>query len=434
MKKQYIYSLLFLFVFVHGFAQQTPASSQTDEITIVGATAHIGNGAVIENALLRFSNGKITHIGETPSGFVITEGMINAKGKHIYPGFIIMNSTLGLGEVDAVRASLDYDEIGAMLPHIRSIIAYNAESKVVESMRPNGILMGQVTPRGGVISGTSSVVQFDAWNWEDAAYKSDDGIHLQWPRSFTNGRWWLGEDPGAKPNKNYASGVEKIADFFDAGKRYLSGNQNPRHLPYEALNGLFDGSKNLYIHARDVKEITDAIDFCTAQGIKQMVLVNGHEALKVADLLVKHNIPVILDRAHRHPGNEHDDYDLPYKMAKLLVEKGILVSIGMEGGGMERMNSRNLPFYAGTHAGFGLSKEEALQLITLNPAKIMGIDAQVGTLEVGKDATLFISKGDALDMMTNILSHAFIQGRQLSLESHHTKLAKRYSEKYEQQK
>ncbi len=129
------------------------------------------------------------------------------------------------------------------------------------------------------------------------------------------------------------------------------------------------------------------------------------------------------------PTTEDEDYDLPYRSAKILVDKGVTVGIGMEGD-MERMSTRNAPFYAGTYAAYGLGKEEALKLITINNAKILGIDNTVGSLEVGKDATLFISEGDALDMRTNKLTNAFIQGRKLSLESHQTKLWKRYSKKY----
>ena len=102
-----------------------------------------------------------------------------------------MNTTLGLVEIDAVRATDDEDELGEMLPHIRAAIAYNAESRVVESVRPNGVLMAQVVPRGGRISGSSSVMQLDAWNWEDALMKADEGIHLHWPNPFYRGRWWL---------------------------------------------------------------------------------------------------------------------------------------------------------------------------------------------------------------------------------------------------
>jgi len=417
-----------------GFAQQTPAPEQTKDFAIVGATAHIGNGTVIEKSLILVSNGKITAIGPKASTPMPKKAMdiIDAKGKHVYPGFIVSNGTLGLVEVDAVKATNDLSELGTFNPHIRSIIAYNAESKIVESMRPNGVLLGQVVPRGGRISGTSSVVHYDAWNWEDAAIKTDNGIHINWPSSFSRGRWWLGEDPGLKPNKNYTKQVKELTDYFNESKSYNKGNNEERHLPFEALNGLFDGSKRLYIAADDEKGITDAVNFAKSQGVSNITIVGGYQAGNLTSLLKQNNVSVFLQRIHTRPELEDDDYDYTFKQAKKLVDAGILVALEPSGQ-MERMNSRNLPFYAGTTVAYGLSKEQALQLITENAAKILGIDDMYGTLEVGKSATLFVSEGDALDMRTNILTHAFIDGRHLSLETHQTELWKRYSKKYNDQ-
>ena len=421
--------MLFFFLIGNSFAQQTPANAQTTAISIEGATAHLGNGKVIENSLIMFNDGKITFVGSAMMRIARQGTIINAKGKHIYPGFIAANASLGLAEIDAVKATRDFDEVGIYNPHIRSLIAYNSESKVIESMRPNGVLMGQITPRGGTISGTSSVTQFDAWNWEDAAIKVDDGIHMNWPGSFTRGRWWLGEDPGLKPDKNYGNNVNKIKTYLLNAKNYLAGKNEKTHLPFKATSGLFDGSQRLFIHVSGQKEIIDAVTISKDLGIKNVVIVHGNGAEYVADLLVKHNVPVILDRPHRNPDSEDNAYDYTYTIAKVLTDKGILVGLGMEGQ-MENMNSRNLPFYAGTFSAHGLEKEQALSLITLNNAKILGIDSFVGSLEVGKDATLFISDGDALDMRSNIVSKAFIQGRDISLETHQTKLWKRYSNKY----
>ncbi|WP_417289697.1 amidohydrolase family protein [Corallibacter sp.] len=413
-------------------AQQTPASKQVQAITIEGATAHLGTGDVIENSLIMFENGKLTFVGSAMAKIARKGTIINAKGKHIYPGFIIPNSTLGLVEIDAVRATQDNREVGQMNPHIRSLIAYNTESKIIESMRPNGVLMGQITPQGGRISGTSSVVQFDAWNWEDASIKTDDGIHLNWPNPYSRGRWWLGEPATLKPNDNYGKQVEALTSYITQSKAYNNGDNNTKHLPFNALKPVFTGSKTLYIHADDEKSITDAIMFAKDTGVKNTVIVGGYEAYKVTDLLKQHNIAVILNRVHSRPNTDDEDYDLPFKSAKLLVDKGILVAL-QANGDMERMNSRNLPFYAGTCAAYGLDKEEALKLITSNTAKILGVDEICGSLEVGKDATLFISEGDALDMRTNQLIKAFIQGRDISLETHQTELWQRYSNKYKNQ-
>ena len=428
-----INSVLFLLCMTLSFAQQTPAPEQAKDFAIVGATAHIGNGDVIENSIIVVHNGKITTIGPADSTPLTRQAMdiIDAKGKHVYPGFIVSNGTLGLVEVDAVKASNDLSEMGTFNPHVRSIIAYNSESKVVESMRPNGVLLGQVVPRGGRITGTSSIVQYDAWNWEDAAIKTDDGIHINWPNSFSRGRWWLGEDPSLKPNKNYAKQIKELSDYFNEAKSHNNGEKKETNLPYEAMAGLFDGSKHLYINVDDEKGITDAVNFAKSQGVTKVTIVGGYQASKVANMLKQNNVSVMLQRVHTRPELEDHDYDYTFKQAKALVDAGVLVSLETSGQ-MERMNSRNLPFYAGTTVAYGLTKEQALQLITSNAAQIMGIDAMYGTLETGKSATLFISEGDALDMRTNLVTHAFIDGRALSLESHQTTLWKRYAEKYGQ--
>ena len=414
-----------------GNAQQTPAETQSKSIAIMGGTAHLGNGTVIQNSLITFKNGILQSVSEYKGTEAIFEmEVIDAKGQHIYPGFIVPNSTLGLIEIDAVRATDDDSELGTWNPHIRSLIAYNAESKVVESMRPNGVLLAQITPRGGRISGTSSIVQLDAWNWEDAAVKSDDGIHLNWPNTFTRGRWWLGEDPALKSNPKYTSQTSEIEAYFNNAKANVSSANAKLNLPLNAMRGLFDQSKTLYIHVNDEKGIVDAVEFSKSQGLTKTVIIGGYEAYKLASYLKEHDIAVLLQRVHSRPNSDDHDYDLPFKMARLLVEAG--VTVGLEtSGDMERMNSRNLPFYAGTTVAYGLTKGQALQLITLNTAKILGIDSSYGSLEVGKSATLFISSGDALDMRTNNLTKAFIDGRKISLESHQTELWKRYSKKYE---
>jgi hypothetical protein len=413
------------------YAQQTPASKQSKSILIMGGTAHLGNGQIQENALISIQNGKIAGVSDgTLAKPAKHDIVINAGGKHIYPGFIAPNSTLGLVEVDAVRASDDESEIGEFNPHIRSIIAYNAESKLSEAARPNGILLAQITPRGGRISGTSSVVQLDAWNWEDAIVKENDGIHLRWPSSYSRLGWWA-EPGGIEPNKKYDEQVKEIQSFFDNAKGYFNGSKNTKDIIYESMNGILNEGKTIYVNINGEKEIQDLITFKKKNNLKNVVIIGGYAAHKVADLLKEQNISVLLRRVHSLPNSEDEDVNLPYKLAKLLTDKGILV--GLENSGdMERMQTRNLAFYAGSCAAWGMNKEEALKLITSNTAKILGIDKNYGTLEAGKSATLFISEGDALNMKTNLVTEAFIDGRQISLESHQTELYQRYKEKFGQ--
>lgn len=428
--KKYI---VLVFISLFGFAQQTPAPKQSKSILILGAKAHLGNGSVIENSLVSLVNGKIVTIGDAtlmkPAKHDI---VIEAYGKHLYPGFIAPNSTLGLVEIDAVRASDDESEIGEFNPHVRSIIAYNAESKLVETTRPNGVLLAQITPRGGRISGTSSIVQLDAWNWEDALVKENEGLHLNWPRSYSRAGWWA-EPGGIESNKNYEPQIKEIQTYFDNAFAYLTSKNDKKDLPFEAMKGLQSGDKTLYVSANGEKEIVDAVLFKKKNNIQKMVIIGGYYAFKVAQLLKENNVSVLLKRIHDLPLLEDEDVNLPYKNAKILVDAGVLVGL-QNAGDMERMQTRNLPFYAGTCAAWGLTKEQAVQLISGNTAKILGIDNNYGTLEAGKSATLFLSDGDALEMKSNIISLAFIDGRQISLESHHSELNERYKGKFEQQK
>ena len=426
--KKILFTLSCLCVFALVNAQQTPAANQNKSVLIKGATLHIGNGSVLENAELGMADGKIVEIGALGSSQNNYDTTIDVSGKHLYPGFIAANSTVGMVEIDAIRPTNDLNEIGTFLPHIRTIIAYNAESKVVESLRPNGILTAQIVPTRGRIAGSSSVVQLDAWNWEDASLKTDEGIHLYWPRSYRRGNSSKGEDPLVYDQKNYTKQVEELKQYLIKAKTFQAG-ENRKNLPHAALAGAFSGAQQVYLHAKEKRQILDGIDLLKKQGIQRIVLVGGDDAHLILPYLKEHSIPVIVSRPHRLPNTADEDVKLPFKMAKLLMDAGLTITIDVSGR-MERMNTRNLPFYAGSFAAYGVEKEKAVEMITLNAAKILGIDNRLGSLEVGKDATLFIAEGDALDMRTNQLSHAFIQGREISLETHQTELWKRYMEKF----
>jgi imidazolonepropionase-like amidohydrolase len=405
---------------------ETPAPPHKGKILLLNGIAHLGNGEVIKNSAISIEDGKFAIVANAAVikiDFNSFDTVIELRGKHIYPGIIAPNSTLGLTEIDAVRATRDYSEVGEFKPHVRSLIAYNTESKVTTTIRSNGVLMGQITPRSGTISGSSSVVHFDAWNWEDAAYKEDDGIHLNWSNMYN--RW------KKEKNKNYDKNMAKLHAFFADALAYSKvEDHQEKNLRFEAMKGVFDGSKNLYVHANFIKEITDAVQFSHKYSIKKLVIVGGYDAWMVTDMLKENDVAVILKRVHSLPERQEDDVYLPYKLPHKLFDAGVLFCL-QNAGDMEAMGTRNLPFYAGTAAAYGLDKEEALKLITLNTAKILGIDSTVGSIESGKDATLFISTGDALDMKTNNVEAAFIQGRQLDLNNFQKQLYEKYSSKYE---
>jgi len=299
----------------------------------------------------------------------------------------------------------------------------------------NGVLLSQIAPNGGIISGSSSVVQLDAWNWEDAVIRYDQGIHLNWPSLYSRSGYSYYRGPSiVKKNEKYETEVEKIKNFFDASKAYLSEqNPNPVSLPYKAMQRLFNGNATLFLHADDKQQILDGAKFLQDQNVKNIVVVGGVNSLEASDFLAENNIIVALKQPHNLPSMEDDDVKSRFRLASKLIKKGVTISIDATGE-MTRMNTRNLPFFAGSFAAYGLEKEKAVELISLNAAKVLGIEDNYGSLEIGKSATLFISNGDALDMRTNDLTHAFIDGREISLDTNQKKLWRRYKKKVEEEK
>jgi imidazolonepropionase-like amidohydrolase len=403
----------------------TPAEPQLKTIVLKGATIHVGNGNVIENGVVKFESGKIVFIGkENELKISGSEHLIDVKGKHIYPGFIAPNTVLGLVEIEAARPTRDFSEVGDFNPNVRSLIAYNTDSRIIPTIRSNGILLAQITPQSGSISGSSSIVQLDAWNWEDAAYKTDIGIHLHWPILNIKKGWWA-EPEGNEANKKYSEAVKKIHDFFSEAKAYQQQPSEEKNLKFEAMKDVFSGSKKVFVHVSTAKEIMEVAAFKKTFGI-DLVIVGGEESYQVADVLKENKIPVILNELHSLPGKPEDDIDLPYRLPYLLKQAGVEFCLSMNGSWQQR----NLPFIAGTAAGYGLTKEEALAAITSSTAKILGLDKITGTIETGKDANIIVSEGDVLDMRSSIIIYAFIQGRQIVLDNHQTQLYRKFTNKY----
>ena len=430
MQKTFIYILGLSLCSAALHAQETvyPARPQQGPVFLKNATIHVGNGQVIANGIIGFNNGKITAVGADvpiPSGDV---KVYDADGQHIYPGLIAPESNLGLTEVEAVRATNDYDEVGEINPSVRSIVSYNTDSKVIGTLRTNGILLAQIVPQGGLVTGSSSVVQLDAWNWEDAAYKTDNGIHFFMPRLMprSNPFGSSASGPATDAVKAAMEKVTSVKNFLREARAYnTSDKHDETNLKYAAVKGLFDKTQKFYIHADLVKELIVAADFAKEFGI-DVVIVGGTDAWMITDVLKKYNIPVILSQPHNLPVMQDDDVDQPYKTPAQLQKAGILFCISNEG----FWQQRNLPFNAGTASAYGMTKEEALSAITLNAAKILGIDDKTGSLEVGKDANIVISAGDILDMKSSVITRAFIQGREVSLVDKHKQLYERYKYKY----
>ena len=432
MKKNIILSLggwLLSASLAFGQANIIPAKAQSAPVIITGATIHVGNGQVINNGYIAFDKGKITAVGEGSAPAMAGAITVNASGKQVYPGFICPVTTLGLIEFESVRATSDETETGDLNPNVRSLVAYNTDSKVIPTVRSNGVLLAQPTPEGGTISGQSSVMMLEGWNWEDAAYKKDMAIHMTWPVVRTRGRRGGFNIQGAanqpSPAEIAQKAIDDINSLFAQAKAYNETRQPAMNLKLEAMRGLFNGSKKLFVNADGAREIVQAVNFGKKFGV-QTVIVGGKDSYLVADVLRDNQVPVILRETQTLPDKDEDDVYLPYKLPHLLQEAGVLY--GLTGIGFWRQ--RNLPFEAGQAVGYGLTKEQALSMITQNNAKILGIDKTTGTLETGKDANLFISAGDALDMLTLNVENAYIMGKAINLDNLHKQLYRKFSEKY----
>ena len=417
-------------------AQETvyPAAKHTGTTVISNATIHTGSGETIENGTVVITDGKIASVGKNipaPAGATV----INAQGKHVYPGLILPISNLGLVEISAVRATNDLQEIGELNPNVRSIVAYNTDSRVINTLRSNGILLANVVPQGSLVAGSSSVVQLDAWTWEDAAYKTDGGIHFYMPSLLPRPRVGFGGGSSggsnpqsqADPIKEGLEKIDRIKSFFYEAKAYhAEPSHDETNLKFAAVKGLFEKKQKLYIHANTVKQMLIALDFVREFSF-DVVIVGGSDSWQIADLLKQNKVSVILGQSHSLPTLQDDDIDQPYKTATMLQKAGVLFSITDDD---PQNRGRNLPFNAGTAVAYGLTKEQALQAITLNAAKIMGVADKTGSIEPGKDANIIISEGDILDMRTSIVTDAFIQGRKIDLMDRQKLLNERYNRKY----
>lgn len=411
-------------------------AQQGQRILLLNGFLHIGNGETMQSAMIGIENGEIGIVRNSlASTYEASEWdtIIDLKGGHIYPGFVAPNSTLGLTEIDAVRATVDFDEVGSFNPHVRSQIAYNVESIVISTVRSNGVLITQPTPRGGIISGSSSVMRMDGWNWEDATIIGEDGIHLNWPRTMLRGR--KSEDKSDLHDEEYINRKREIYAFFEMAAAYATTASNRAELfdgRLDAMRECFKGSKRVYIHADELMQILDVIEFARHFDLKFPVLVGGYDAHLAGRKLADSKIPVMLQRLHSLPEHEDDPVDLPYSLPRLLKEQNIAFCLQNEGD-MEAMNARNLPFLAGTAQAYGLSEEEAISAVSLWSCQIMGIDKRYGSLERGKSATLFVSKGDALDMRNNQVFLAMIDGKFVDLSNHQRELYEKYKRKYAEQ-
>jgi hypothetical protein len=422
----------FCIIFILALADISFAQKPIRHIALINASAHIGDGTVIEGCLVVINKDKIETVASTKDlklNYSNYDTVIDLAGKHIYPALINTNNILGLHDAEAVRATLDFSEVGQFNPHVRSLIAYNTDNIIIPTVKTNGVLYTQATPRGGLISGASSVLALEGWNWEDAVLKADDGIHLNFPRMVER-KWTEESGITTGANKKYSDEINTLTKFFADAQAYCGAAPGAeKNIRFEAMRGVFNGKSNLYLHADKVKDIVSAVNFSKKFGIAKPVIVGGKEGYKITAFLKDNRIPVMLNRVNDLPDYNDDDVDIVFRLPYLLQKDSVLFCLQLEGD-MEAMQSRNLPFNAGAAVAYGLTAGQALSAVTLNAAKILGIDNILGSIKEGKLASLVISNGDLLDMKSNSVILAYIAGKPVNLVNRQTDLYMKYKSKY----
>jgi imidazolonepropionase-like amidohydrolase len=338
---------------------------------------------------------------------------------------------LGLVEIGLVRATRDQQETGTLNPNVRANVSVNPDSELIPVTRSNGVLLALTAPSGGLVSGTSAVLQLDGWTYEDMTLQPDVALHINWPR-MTPATSGGDEKQSQAQIKQRDEQLQQLRDLFAEARAYQkarNGNSNgQRHdARLEALVPVIERRRPIIVHADRAAQIQSAVAFAAEQELK-LIIQGGYDAPLCADLLKKHNVPVIVSAVYRLPARRDDAYDAPYTLPARLYEAEIPFCIsGTESSRV--WNTRNLPYHAATAAAYGLPREEALKAVTLSPAQILGVADRVGSLEAGKDATLIVTSGDPLDTASRVIS-AYIQGRELDLTDRHKQLYRKYREKY----
>lgn len=399
-----------------------PAPKQQGKIAIVGAKIHVGNGEVIENGTVVFDNGKITAVGKEAN--VDGAEIIKVEGKHLYPAFISVNNQLGLVETESVKATVDFREQGDFNPEVRTLVAFNTDSHVIPTIRTNGILYTQPVLKGGVLNGTSSIMNLDGWNWEDAVLVKDNVLHIEWPADRSTERsTWEDEKEQSRGEK-----LKNMETYFKRAKKYKKGGEKDFKL--EAIAEVYQEIKPVFIKVSGAKEALEVIQFFKENEIENGVILGDESLALVLDEIAESGVGLILERLHKLPYQVDAAPNAAYGFAKKVADKNILFGLDYSGD-MEYMGVRNLPFVAGTAVAHGLDYEQAVGAISLNLAKLLKVDDKIGSIEVGKNASFFISDGDALDPLTNNVIYAFIDGRSISLNNKQKELYQQYKKKYE---
>jgi imidazolonepropionase-like amidohydrolase len=421
------------------FLHSADAPAQT--LRLVGATVHTITGDTLTPGQVLIRDGKIAAVGATvPEAGATT---IELTGQHLYPGLICLNSLVGLTEISAIRATLDATEVGEFTPDVESWISISPDSELIPVSRANGIAYFEPVPQGAIVSGQSGLVAVEGWTSEQRTVEKPVALHVFWPRQeldTTSRERRPGPPRGQERPKSLDEQakerrlkVRALADFFDEAAAYAKakaaaaagGTTAPDIVPaWEAMLPFVRGDRPITIHADEIRQLKSALDWAGTNHYK-IIVAGGRDAWMLAPALALKKISVIYDHVFTLPGRDIDSYDVQFKAPKVLRDAGVQVAFSAGADAMSAPSARNLPYFAAQAVAFGLPADEALKGITLYPAQIIGVADRLGSLEPGKEATLFASDGDILDIRSNV-KRFWISGKEISLDSRHTRFYDKY--------
>lgn len=349
--------------------------------------------------------------------------VVNLKGQHLFPGLIAPTTALGLMEIPAVRATVDTSEVGTYTPEVKSWLAVNPDSELIPVARANGITHFVPTPQGGTITGQSGLMATVGWGYENMLRHSPVALHLFWPSMNIN----PAADDAKKQAKNRDKRLKEIDDFFEEARAYARSQSAPGHEGVPAWDAMLPwvrGEKPVLIHANSRMQIESAVKWATQRGWKP-IIAGARDAWQIAELLAKHNVPVIFEHTFTLPTRDFDRYDAQFRAAGVLHKAGVKVVFSEGLARFAASNARNLPYSAAQSAAHGLPRAEALKGITLHTAEILGVAKRLGSIEAGKEATFFTANGDILEVRTQV-KQMWVAGRKVSLDNRHNRLYKKY--------
>ena len=422
----------------HRFPDPTPRGyvpaprRPAEPVAIVGATVHTVSHGEIPDGVVVFADGTITAVGGRDTAIPDGARRIDATGKHLFPGMIAADSVIGLIEIgNGVPGSVDTDEIDEFNSDLRAEVAVNASSEHIAVTRANGVTHVLTIPRGGTITGASALLRLQGWSWEEMTALSRAGMHMSFPGG--GGFSFFGPPPSEEQiEKQRKEALEKVDRLLEAARAYRRAKRaeadgGPHHdtdVKLEGLLPLLEGTMPLVVHTHGARDIVAALEWAAGHDL-HLVIVDSGDTWRAAERLAAANVPVILSTVMALPPYEDDPYDAMYANAARLHEAGVRFAIadGPSGPGTD---DRNLPYQAGMAAAFGLPREAALRAVTLAPAEILGVDDRLGSIDVGKSASLVLADGDLLEIRTQILGE-WIDGVEVDLSSRHTRLRDRWS-------